>query len=129
MATNKPLKKETVRERVNRSGGGQKQRGHRLKGAGKRAGQPVKRVLRGATREYHVMPQQDSGFVGFMTRSRSLFPSYIANSWRELRQVSWPTRRTTWKLVFAVFAFAIFFGVLISVVDYGLEKIFRPILL
>ncbi|HSX46370.1 MAG TPA: preprotein translocase subunit SecE [Patescibacteria group bacterium] len=54
---------------------------------------------------------------------------YFRNSWRELMQVEWPNRRQTTKLTVAVFLFAIFFGVLISVVDYGLDKVFKQFIL
>jgi preprotein translocase SecE subunit len=54
---------------------------------------------------------------------------YIRNSWRELRQVTWPTKKESRRLTLAVIIFAIVFGVLIAVVDYGLDKIFKRILL
>lgn len=58
-----------------------------------------------------------------------LFLRYFRNSWKELRQVTWPGRRETWQLTFAVFAFAIVFGLLVTVTDYGLEKLFKQVLL
>jgi preprotein translocase SecE subunit len=54
---------------------------------------------------------------------------YFRNSWRELRQVEWPDRKQTAKLTFAVFLFAIFFGVMISLADYGLDKLFKQVIL
>lgn len=58
-----------------------------------------------------------------------LVPKYFKNAWIELRQVKWPGRRETIQLTLAVFAFAIVFGVLITVTDYGLDKLFKKILL
>jgi preprotein translocase SecE subunit len=58
-----------------------------------------------------------------------LFVSYFVNSWRELRQVTWPTGKKTRQLVFAVLIFAVVFGAVVSVVDYGLDKVFREVLL
>lgn len=52
-------------------------------------------------------------------------PPYIRNSWRELRQVSWPNRRKTYQLTNAVIIFSIIFGVLVALVDFGLDKIFK----
>jgi preprotein translocase SecE subunit len=58
-----------------------------------------------------------------------LLINYLRSSWRELRQVTWPNRRATVKLTLAVFIFAIIFGTIISLADYGLDKIFHKILL
>ncbi len=58
-----------------------------------------------------------------------LVPRYFRNAFKELRQVTWPTRRVTWKLTFAVLIFAVVFGFLISVTDYGLDKVMRRIVL
>lgn len=129
MATKKRMpKKETVRERTERTSNQQPKK-RRLRSAAGTASRPVKKVWEGATKEYHVLPQKESGLLGFFTRSRSLFPTYVVNSWKELRQVSWPGRKTTWKLVLAVYLFAVVFGVTIALVDYGLEKLFKEILL
>jgi preprotein translocase SecE subunit len=58
-----------------------------------------------------------------------LWPKYFRNSWKELRQVTWPTRKESSQLTGAVIVFATIFGLLISVVDYGLDKIFKQVLL
>jgi preprotein translocase SecE subunit len=58
-----------------------------------------------------------------------LAPSYFVNSWRELRQVTWPNRRETWRLTLAVFVFAVVFGALVAVVDLGLDKLFKEVVL
>lgn len=58
-----------------------------------------------------------------------LFVGHFVNSWRELRQVTWPTGKKTRQLVFAVLLFAVIFGAVVSVVDYGLDKVFKEVLL
>lgn len=58
-----------------------------------------------------------------------LWPVYFRNSWKELRQVTWPTRRETWHLTTAVIIFSIIFGVLIAVVDFGLDKLFKQLII
>ena len=60
---------------------------------------------------------------------RWLVPIYFVNSWRELRHVSWPNRRETWRLTVAVFIFAIVFGALIAGVDWILDQIFKKVIL
>lgn len=58
-----------------------------------------------------------------------LVPRYFRNSWRELRQVTWPNGKESRRLTFAVMAFATVFGVLIAVTDYGLDKVFKKVIL
>jgi len=66
--------------------------------------------------------------IGRFLASILLF-RYFRDSWQELKQVQWPNARETVKLTIAVFAFAIFFSALISLVDYGLGKIFEQIII
>ncbi len=61
--------------------------------------------------------------------SRFIIPSYFRNSFKELRDVKWPDRKQTTQLTIAVFIFATIFGVIIAVTDYGLDKIFKKVLL
>lgn len=60
---------------------------------------------------------------------RFVVPRYFKDSWRELRQVSWPSGRDTWKLTVAVIIFSAVFGVFITVVDFALDKLFRKVIL
>ncbi|CAN5426331.1 hypothetical protein BH10PAT3_BH10PAT3_4800 [soil metagenome] len=83
------------------------------------------RPLRILAKPFNIRPVR---FV-FRWIGRILLPRYFRNSYKELRQVSWPTRRETWKLTFAVLIFAIIFGFLVSVTDYGLDKVIRRIVL
>ena len=65
----------------------------------------------------------------FILISRILLPRYFRDSWRELRLVSWPSRKQSRDLTYAVLAFAIVFGGVVALVDYGLDKVFKGILL
>lgn len=58
-----------------------------------------------------------------------LVPQYLRSSWQELRLVTWPNRRESRRLTMAVLGFAIVFGVLIAILDYGLNDLFKAILL
>jgi preprotein translocase SecE subunit len=60
---------------------------------------------------------------------RYLVPPYFRNSWRELKEVKWPGRKETAQLTLAVFTFAIIFGLIVTITDYGLDKVFKRILL
>ncbi len=58
-----------------------------------------------------------------------LVPRYFVNAWRELRLVTWPSRRESWRLTSAVFIFAVVFGALLTVVDKGLDDLFKKTVL
>ena len=68
-------------------------------------------------------------FKLFRIIGKILWPAYFRNSWKELKQVTWPTRRETWQLTLAVIIFSIIFGVIIAVVDYGLDKLFKQVII
>lgn len=57
------------------------------------------------------------------------WPTYFRNSWKELRQVTWPTRRETFRLTLAVIIFSTIFGALIAGVDFVLDKVFKQVIL
>ncbi|HSX47867.1 MAG TPA: preprotein translocase subunit SecE [Patescibacteria group bacterium] len=58
-----------------------------------------------------------------------IFPKYFRSSLKELKLVTWPTLKQSRQLTFAVLIFAIIFGASIALLDLGLDKIFRNILL
>ncbi len=70
-----------------------------------------------------------SGVGRLLRPLRFLVPTYFINAWREVRQVTWPSRRETWRLTLAVFIFAIVFGSLVAGVDKGLDEIFKKVIL
>lgn len=70
---------------------------------------------------FHSKPMRILGLI--------LLPRYFRNSWKELRQVTWPNRKQSWQLTSAVIIFATIFGILIAAVDFGLNKLFKELLL
>lgn len=123
----KPAKKrrvrnpETFRERAIKASEAPSKEGRGLKASATKAASPLKPVGRQAARLGRVKPLR---LVG-----RILLPRYLRNSWQELRKVEWPSRRESFRLTFAVLVFAAIFGAAIAVVDLGLDKVFRNILL
>jgi len=126
-------KAESVREkRAKATDAKPKQR--RVRQAVGQANRPLKAASRGAAKAaspfgfllkpFRIRP---SRFVGRILHKVLLF-GYFANSWRELRQVEWPNRRETLKLTLAVFVFAIGFALLIAILDFGLDKVFKQLL-
>ena len=53
---------------------------------------------------------------------------YLKESWRELRQVRWPNRKLTWKLVLAVFVYTLLFTAFLVALDLLFDWLFSLIL-
>jgi len=128
MAEKKPRvrKIETVRERnekasLKATASADKVKKQPVRKAARAIGKPLKVVAK----PFKVRPVR---FV-FKWLGRILLPRYFRNAFKELRQVKWPSRRETWKLTFAVLIFAVVFGFLVTITDYGLDKVIKRIVL
>lgn len=120
-------KSPTVREQA-QSKAVEKTDKRRLHRATTSAKRPLRAAVGFGKREYYL-PLPDNKFGRFLNKKRYFIPSYIRNSFKELRGVTWPSRKETTQLTIAVFVFAIVFGVIITITDYGLDKVFKRILL
>src|SRR6056297_1647912 len=121
--------KESLRER-NVKASADKGKEKRVRKAANATASTTKKVGSALTAEYHLTERKEKNEDhGFFSRSRSIFPRYFRESWGKIKKVTWPDFRTTWKLVFAVFVFAIIIGGFIAALDFGLEKLFREIIL
>jgi preprotein translocase SecE subunit len=86
---------------------------------------PIGRTL---TRIFSVQPFKSVKWLAKLI-GKIVFPTYFRNSARELKLVQWPNWKQSRQLTFAVLAFAVVFGAAIAGVDYGLDKVFKAILL
>lgn len=99
----------------------------RVRKAASAASKPLSKTAEVATKQRHVLPK--SGSDSFWHRERSLSPKWLSNAWAELRQVTWPSRKETWRLVLAVFIFSALLSLFIALLDNALETIFRNVFL
>ena len=53
---------------------------------------------------------------------------YLRDSWRELRQVRWPNRKATWKMVLAVFVYTLLFVGFLMLLDLLFDFVFSKLL-
>ena len=53
---------------------------------------------------------------------------YLRDSWKEIRQVRWPNRKATWKMVLAVLAYTALFVIIISLLDMFFTWLFSLII-
>lgn len=127
-------KSETVREKAAKAAEGES-KPRRVRATADKAGRPLRaggRAVAKGARPFGFLLKplktRPARAVGRFL-SKVLFINYIKNSWKELRQVSWPDRKNTTKLTLAVFAFAISFALVIAIADFGLDKVFKAILL
>ena len=65
----------------------------------------------------------------FRIIGRILVPTYIRNSWRELKKVTWLKWQRSRELTTAVLIFAIIFGVIVAGIDWVLDRLFRDFIL
>lgn len=102
----------------------------RVRNAVEKAGKPIRFFTKIANKEYFLpIKTPNNKFGRFLSKRRYVLPKYFKDAWAELRQVEWPSRKETTKLTTAVFIFAVIFGILIWVVDLGLDNIFRKVLI
>lgn len=113
-------KAETVREKSEKAAQSEK-RPRRLQATKRRAGAPLRAARTGLGKL--------GKYKFFRVIGLILAPPYFRNSWKELRQVTWPKRRESLRLTFAVIVFAIIFGCLVALLDYILDKVFKEVLL
>ena len=133
MATKKPKvvarrKAESVRERAEKQ---LKKKGTepRRRKVASAASKPVKGVRSALKREYHPIKLPDNRAGRALTKRRSWIPNYFRESWAELRQVVWPTKRQAASMTFAVIAFSVVIALVVRALDFGFEKIFRGVIL
>ena len=64
----------------------------------------------------------------FITTPFRAIGRYFRNSFRELRQVRWPNRATTWKITFSVILYVVIIAVAIMLLDVLLTFLFDKLL-
>ncbi|MDO4753025.1 MAG: preprotein translocase subunit SecE [Candidatus Saccharibacteria bacterium] len=70
----------------------------------------------------------DSKKVFVLFRPFVALGRYLRDSWREIRQVRWPNRKATWKMVLAVIIYTALFVAIISLLDIFFTWLFSLII-
>lgn len=118
-------KTQTVRERAE---SGPKTPKKRVRKTVSKAASPVKSIKKLHQKEVHLpLPDNKAGKV--LKKRVRFVPKFVVESFREVRLVTWPNRKETIKLTFAVFFFAIFLASFVGILDYGLSKAFQEFIL
>ena len=56
------------------------------------------------------------------------FGRYVKESWQEIRQVRWPSRKVTWKLFLAILVYTLLFAVVIMLLDLLFTWLFNTVI-
>ena len=84
--------------------------------------------LKKAEREAKKDDKKDKKKVFILFRPFVALFTYLHDSWLELRQVHWPNRKATWKMVLAVVIYTAIFMLVISLLDLFFSWLFNLIL-
>ncbi len=118
---------ETFRERAVKANEPGSQEG-RLSKLGAVSGKTIRPIARSVRKAAGIKPLGPLR-TALRIVGKILLPTYFRESWKQLRLVKWPNRTESRQLTFAVLVFAVVFGIAIAIVDFGLDHLFRDILL
>ncbi len=90
---------------------------------------PLSTLGKVASKEYHPIKAPDKKGVRVLNKRVKYIPQSIKNSWAELKQVTWPTRKDALKLSFAVIIFSVFFAIFVQILDFLFSKVVKEIIL
>lgn len=78
-----------------------------------------------------TMPVRKTGAWKWLRKYilRSPFNGYFVDSFRELKKVTWPDRKTAWRLTLVVIVFSVAFSIFTTLLDVGFEKLAKQIFL
>lgn len=125
MAVKKNSKKPSVRERANKS---RKPVAGRIRKNAAKVAHPLKRAHKYGQKEYNV-PLPNNKLGKLLSKRGRLVPKFFKEAWAEIKLVTWPNRRETYRLTVAVFIFSLVFGVLVALLDMGLDKVFKEVII
>lgn len=85
----------------------------------------VKREKTTSVREVVSEKSQKAASEPEKQRLGTRVAAYFKGSWRELTLVRWPDRKSTWKMTGALVMFTLVFAVLILLLDYVFQYVFK----
>lgn len=90
-------------------------------------GKIFKRKSDKKSRKYLRLP--DNRFGRVIDKTVLILPRYFKGAWEEIRLTTWPNRKETIRLTFAVFIFSSVFAVFVATLDFVLDKIFKHLII
>ncbi len=90
---------------------------------------PLSTLKKVALKEYHPVKAPEKRGVRHLNKRIHYIPKFLKNSWKELKQVTWPSWRDALRLTFAVIVFSAVFAFFVQVLDYIFSKLVKEIIL
>jgi preprotein translocase SecE subunit len=100
----------------------------RIKAAAGKAKKPFQKPASFLKRVFDRQPFRFIGKIGHWI-GLVLVPRFVRNAFKEVRLVTWPNFKQTRDLTFAVLMFAVVFGTAVALLDWGLDKLFKSLIL
>jgi preprotein translocase SecE subunit len=116
---------ETVRERAAKQLGQPRLKDSKLKAKMYR---PLSTLRRIAQKEFNPIRVPQNRWGRVLGKRFNLIPLFLANAWKELRQVNWPSRKDALRLTFAVVVFAVAFAIFVQIFGFLFERLIKYIL-
>ena len=101
------------------------------KPAGKISEPPITRkkvTVKDKKKKEHKKAEVEGNKVFILFRPFVALGRYLRDSWHEIRQVRWPNRKATWKMVLAVLIYTALFVLIISLLDMFFTWLFSLII-
>lgn len=118
----------TMRE-LGKSGSSKKSKPRILKKTTGKAGGGLKKARNFGKLEYHPIKLPDNRFGRILGKRVRLVPKFFPEAWAEIKQTTWPGTKETYRLTVAVFVFSTIFAVIVALLDFGLGKLFKELIL
>lgn len=135
MATEKPVKAprrkktpETVRERAEKESL-KKSTPKKTTAVKAKIHRPLSKLRRLGAKEYHPIKTPDNKTGRVLGKRVRFVPKFVRESWAELKQVTWPTKREATSKTIAVIGFAIVFAIFVQLLDFIFSKVVKEIIL
>ncbi len=90
---------------------------------------PLSKLRRIGAKEYHPIKTPDNKAGRILGKRIRFVPKFITESWAELKQVTWPTKREAASKTVAVIGFAIAFAIFVQLLDTLFSRVVKEIIL
>ena len=90
---------------------------------------PFNKAAQIGAKEYHPIKVPDKKGLRHLNKRVRFVPKFVRESWAELKLVTWPSKSEALQKTLAVFMFAIFFTILVQILDLIFSKVIKEIIL
>lgn len=129
-SNDEPKKDKTPKEKILKSQKDSNEKSEELETKNKKtltkADKKALKIQRKAEKKANRKPAPK--FLRVLAKPFVAIGTYVHDSWLEIRQVRWPNRKATWKMVGAIFVYCVIAIVLVMLLDALFNLIFSKLL-